>query len=452
MKLIKGKNLILLLPAVAGLVIAVIALEYSALQHTDGIISYPSDKAFVDITVARNLAFYQVWGVSKFAFQSAATSLLYPIVLAPVFFIFGQHLVIPIVVNGLAALFFLVILQKALIRRGIPSVLQVGILLFVVFMAPLPLLIVSGMSYTLQLLFSFLFLESLAISLEKGQKRLPASIYFFGVLVMAARYEDLVVLVLAALLLLALRRRAEALKLLLISLSPVVLFGILSLTKGSHFLPNSLFLGSGPGFAVYLLFVSMAIGAALIWKYRRAARENREVSAYRLSFALMTLIALPFLLRNFTALRHFQEDSVRIYQQEYPLAAFVRRYYRRLTIGVNDIGAIAWFSDGKKLDFTGLASADVVQIKRDHSWSAGWADSLSRRNAVRTIMVSDPWFRAQSFPRWGMVATWKLPDSPSSPGRTFCFYVTERRDTAMLRRHLHEYQNMLSRDVEVRYY
>jgi len=51
-------------------------------------------------------------------------------------------------------------------------------------------------------------------------------------------------------------------------------------------------------------------------------------------------------------LKHFQRDSVRIYEQQYPVAAFVHRNFWKDVFGINDIGAVAYFSECRKLDFT----------------------------------------------------------------------------------------------------
>ncbi len=86
-----------------------------------GSVLFPQDNAFVDITVARNMAFFRVWGLSKYAFQSASTSLLYPLVLAPVFFIFGAHLVIPLVVNFFVGVGFIYVFDARVIWFGVES-------------------------------------------------------------------------------------------------------------------------------------------------------------------------------------------------------------------------------------------------------------------------------------------------------------------------------------------
>src|SRR5580698_7039984 len=63
-----GKDLNVLIAAVLILLLTVAAIELPVLRHTNGNILFPLDNAYVNITVARNLAFYQVWGVAKFAF------------------------------------------------------------------------------------------------------------------------------------------------------------------------------------------------------------------------------------------------------------------------------------------------------------------------------------------------------------------------------------------------
>jgi len=484
MQLPRGKNLVILITAVIALLVPVLLLEISVLRQTNGNIVYPLDNAFLDISVAKNLAFYKVWGVSKYAFQSASSSLLYPLLLVPFFFIAGEHLVIPIIVNSLAAIFFLYALQRALIRQNTTTGRQLAILLLAIFLTPLPLLVVSGMGYTVQLLCCFLFMNALASAIDgaaAGAKAgaatkpaaatedtaasgrsdlgrpspLPWPIYVYGVLAVAARYEDLVLILLACTLLAVLNRGKQALKLAAIALSPVLLFGIISLAKDSYFLPNSLLLGPYPTFVLVIAALALIAGCLLIRQYRQLAKAQTPVSIYRLSFALLAVLAVPFIARNVAELRHFAADSVRIYEQQYPMAAFVHRYYSRGTIGVNDIAAVAYFSDGRKLDYTGLASGDVTKSKKEHSWGAVLADSLSRKDGIRAAIVSDPWFSPAQLPKWNKIASWKMPDSEdgqASTGKTLTFYVINKYDTTWLRRNLHDYEQLLPAGVAVSYY
>ena len=399
-----GSALAILAAAVLTLLIAVGLLELPVLRLTQGRILFPLDGAFLNISVGRNLAFYQVWGVSKHSFQSAASSLLYPLTLAPVFFIAGAYLIIPLVVNVLAAVYFLYALQQALLRRHFNPLRQLLVLLAAMTLTALPLLVVSGMEYVLQLLFVFLFMETLATALKDG---LPISrlIYLYAALAVAARYEDTLVILLAGILLTIQRGWRPAIKLVAVALSPILLFGALSLSKGGYFLPNSLLLD-------------------------------------------------PFSVRNLRSLAHFQQNCRRMYDQQYPTAGFVHRYYYRSTVGIDEPGAISWFSEGQKLDFTGVANRDVIRSKRMHYWSPVYADSLSRLDGIRAAIVSDPWFSIHRPQKWDRVASWNIPDQGPTPGpsKTVTFYAIDNWDTTNLRRNLREYEHFLPAGVAVRYY
>jgi hypothetical protein len=448
-----GSALAILAAAVLTLLIAVCLLELPVLRHTQGRILFPLDAAFLNISVGRNLAFYQVWGISKHAFQSAASSLLYPLTLAPVFFIAGAHLIIPLVVNFLAAVYFLYALQQALQRRDLTPRRQLLVLVATMILTALPLLVVSGMEYVLQLLFVFLFMETLATALKDGQP-ISRLIYLYAALAVTARYEDTLIILLAGILITMQRGWRSALKLAAIALSPILLFGVLSLIKGSYFLPNSLLLGPYPSYALGLAIIAMGAITALLWRFARLTAVQRPKALPLLTLGLLLLLALPFTIRNLDTVKHFQRDCLLMYDQQYLTAGFVHRYYYRSTVGIDEPGAISWFSEGRKLDFTGIANRDVIRSKRMHYWSPVYADSLSRLDGIRAAIVSDPWFSIHRLPKWDRIASWNIPDEGSAPGtrKTVTFYAIDDWDTSNLRRNLHDYEHLLPAGVTVRYY
>jgi len=454
-----GAALAVLAAVVLTLLISVGLIELPVLLHTQGRILFPLDGAFLNISVGRNLAFYQVWGISKHSFQSASSSLLYPLVLAPVFFIAGAHLLIPLIVNLLAAVFFLYRLQQTLLRRNLTPPQQLLILLAAMAFTLLPLLVVSGMEYVLQLLFVFLFIEALAAALKddgpitrqqdhpitrqqdhpitrEDDHPLTRRIYLYAALAVAARYEDVLIIGLACLFL----DRQKALKLAAVSLAPILIFGVISILKKSYFLPNTLLLGPYPGYALGLATLTLFAIAISIPKFKR--------------IELLLLLLLPFSVRNLQSLQHFRRDCDRMYDQQYLTARFVHLYYYRSAVGVDEPGAISWFSEGRKLDFTGVANRDVIRSKRMHYWSPVYADSLSRLDGIRAAIVADPWFNAHRVPKWDRVASWNIPDSGPAPGpsKTVTFYAVDEWDTTNLRRNLHAYEHLLPAGVAVRYY
>ena len=160
------KLVLILVLAVTGLSVAVI--EYYVLRRTNGTFMYPLDDTFIHMQLARNLAVYGNWGIGPHEFASASSSVLYTLLLAGLFKLFSVHIIIPFLLNCVAGVFLLAALQRWLGKEGITGGPQLVILLFVVFLAPVPILLICGMEHTLQCLFSFLFVFGFSRWLEES--------------------------------------------------------------------------------------------------------------------------------------------------------------------------------------------------------------------------------------------------------------------------------------------
>jgi hypothetical protein len=227
-----------LLIAILSLLIPVAWIETSVLRATHGILAYPLDDTFIHMAVARNLAFQHYWGIAGHVFASTSSSPFYTVLLAATFRVFGVHLVIPLLVNLIAGILVIIVMHRWLKRQGLSPVAQLIILVLVNFLTPLPLLVISGMEHTFQLLFTFLFIFSFA----SPRAKLPWTIYVYGALMISTRYECLPVLGLACLILLTRRKWTQAIALGAIAVLPITIFGFYAMSKGSYFMPNSVLL------------------------------------------------------------------------------------------------------------------------------------------------------------------------------------------------------------------
>ena len=209
--------------------------EWQILPYTDGIIVYPLENAFTSMATAKNLALHQVWAPSGETFVSATSSILYPLIQAACFMVFGTHIAIPLIINTIIAIILLIVIQKWLIRHTIKPFAQLLILLSVILFVPLPILVIIGMEHTLQILFSVLFVYTFS---EKN-KGMSWQVYGYAALLTATRYEGVFLVFVACLMLLSRRKWLRAGLLGLAGLLPVLIFGIISLSKDNFFLPNS---------------------------------------------------------------------------------------------------------------------------------------------------------------------------------------------------------------------
>ena len=518
-----------LLISVAAMLVPVIWIETAVLLHTHGTIAYPLDDTFIHMSVAKTLAFDHVWGISKYSFESASSSPLYTILLAVVFLVTGAHLVTPLLINILAAIVFLAVLQRWLIRQGLTAMNRLLIMLAVIFLSPLPLLVISGMEHTLQLLFCFLFIYSFSAS---AHGKLPWQVYLYGILMVTTRYETMSMVAIACLFLLFRRQWWSAVKLGSISLLPVILFGLYAMSKGSYFMPNSVLLKSGmppltfegltafffnvfwdkllfasqdyniltaqrlllilplvylisfdairrhpaygytliillgavlghvsfayyspyPRYEAYLVGCSLPVIGVLVLRHGLNILPIKIKGSEWIAWSLLVMLAIPLLFRAATTFGNAAQCCINIYDQQYQMAQFVHSYYNKEPVAFNDIGAVSYYSEGKKLDLMGIASLDVLKAKRMRLWNSNFADSLSRRDNIRLAIVYDKWFSPFLLQRWKKIATWEIRNNVIAGDDIVSFYSVNKVDSATLRRHLQEYQPSLPGGVVVRYY
>jgi len=79
-----------------------------------------------------------------------------------------------------------------------------------------------------------------------------------------------------------------------------------------------------------------------------------------------------------------------IYQQHHQMARFSRDYVQA-PVAVNDLGCVAFASHHYVLDLWGLASPEVLRLKRQ-SLSSDWMDRLAQAHQVQVAMIYDSYF------------------------------------------------------------
>jgi hypothetical protein len=215
---------------------------------------YMLDDAYIHAAIARHIVQDHTFGISPHVFSSASSSILWPLLLAVSFKLFGIHIIFPLLLNAIFSIcvmfgsaYFLWKLYPA-IPRIFFLALQFALLIF----TPLSTMTYVGMEHTLHifLLLWFVFLTVVVVSeytddvAQRSSRFIFYTIFMYiaAFLLVAARYEGAFTVIPAALLLLLQKRIRLSLFLSLSGMAPAVMFGLYSVLNGSHFLPNSLLL------------------------------------------------------------------------------------------------------------------------------------------------------------------------------------------------------------------
>lgn len=450
----RSPNLIhraVLLTAILALVIPTVWIEQGILARTHGTIAFPFDNVFYPLTVAKNFAFEHVWGIST-SFTSSSPSLLYTFLLSVVFLVTGAHLIVPLLVNGAIAILFLRAVQRRLIRENLRPISQLLILLAVIWLVPLPLLVISGTEYTLLLFLTFLFIDNFVTAV--ATEKFPVKLNIYGLLMLSSSYQTMPILLIACVILVTRRHWWEGVKLLFISILPVYLFGLVSINKNGYFVPNQILLAwekhplsiisgvnSWPGSESGLIACSVIVVGILLSRYQHRIR--------RFVYPLTAVLAIALVTRSLFAYSRAADTCISTYERQYQVAKFVRAYYGNYDRGIasNEIGAVSFWADPRRIfDLTGIGDLDVLRHIQDHTWTPAFADSLSEQRNISIAILHHTWTDMEVEPYWYRIATWQKHND------TVTFYSVDRRYISQLQDNLHAFEARLPSGVTVRYY
>lgn len=527
-----------LIISITAFLIPLAIMVGNVLQHTRGVFAYPLDDTYIHLAVAKNLTLNNVWGVSGHEFASASSSILYPLLLSAIFKITGVQTIVPFILNLATGLIFIVVLQRWLSRQGINTNGQLIALLLTIFLVPLPGIVMIGMEHTLHLLFFFLFLTSFVEAIEglssstSARMTLPSKVYLYGALMMATRFESFILLGAACGIPFFYRHWMLAIKLGFISFLPVILFGIISLSKGGFFLPNAVMLKPAlppltvdgiidylqyeylprlftaseryntlgvqrlllllpltlllywrsmrekiayryallmlivcsffhiiltaysiyARYEAYIIGSTVAVCSLLIIKYGQIQLDETSPVPQWTTWLLALFLAVPLLTRGWSILDQVPQGSIWTNDQQVQMGQFVHKYYDSAGVVFNDIGAVSYFSEGKKVDILGLGNNDIARLRRQHLNTPDLLDRVDSERSMKIAITYEPRFKSYA-KRWRKVSSWFIPyDNPIGLYDSVTFYAVDTLEAPALMDKLKKYQPLMPKEIVVRYY
>ncbi len=154
---------------------------------------------------------------------------------------------------------------------------------------------------------------------------------------------------------------------------------------------------------------------------------------------LCVLAILPGFRERAAAIAKVPAAMREVYQQQYQLARFVREYYNGVAVGLNDIGAVSYYSRAHIVDLVGLASYPLAVARARGPVTTERVDQFARTQGVQVAFVYPEWLHRGAPATWRLVGTWTTPGARVAVGgETIGFYaLAEPPET--LRWHLQEF-------------
>jgi len=163
--------------------------------------------------------------------------------------------------------------------------------------------------------------------------------------------------------------------------------------------------------------------------------------------ALALLLFFPVAVKGMRILWFLPQCTTNIYEQQYQMGLFVRRYYQNSTVALNDIGAVNFLADIHCLDLWGLANAEVAAAKQKHTYQVRDIERLSKQTGTRIAIIYDSWFIGGVPPEWIRVGTWTIQEDVIVGGDTVSFYAVDPAETTHLSEALGDFSSQLPADV-----
>ncbi len=165
---------------------------------------------------------------------------------------------------------------------------------------------------------------------------------------------------------------------------------------------------------------------------------------------LAAALLFPLLVRGTVALGFIPQAANNIFEQQYQMGLFVRRFYSGSSIALNDVGAVNFLADVHCLDLWGLASLPVTAKRHERNYHTEDIAELAPQAGVRIAIVYDAWYAGEigGLPKsWVRVGQWTIPNNVVVGDTTVSIYAADASEVPVLVQHLREFRDELPRDV-----
>ena len=254
--------------AAAGVLLAAVGAVVAWAVRTNGEFSYPLDDPYIHLRLAQNLFDTGALGINPGEFASAASSMSWPAIMAPLTGLFDTAIGIPLVLATIASVVTLVLIDPWARRREVRLSLRIALLFGMVVIVPLVLVSLTGMEHALQVGLSIL-LVSLCIDTVGDDAERTSRPWVIGLVALALAATRLEIIFVAPPLfvLLAMHRRWRSVVGLCVGAAlPLIAIVAIDLGQGWPPLPASISaksLAVNDGIARFLPnpdYISIAIG------------------------------------------------------------------------------------------------------------------------------------------------------------------------------------------------
>lgn len=176
-------------------------------------------------------------------------------------------------------------------------------------------------------------------------------------------------------------------------------------------------------------------------------KNTAKVIGILLAIASLT----PFIGLSYISLCNTIASQKNIFAQQYQMGLFLKEYYEKETVILNDIGAASYLADIHCIDLLGLASMETARLRLEGGFTSTDIAAIAKRKNASIAIVYDIWLNnLGGIPStWVKVGMWKIPNNIVCASDTISFYAMTENEAIKLLSALKSYQPSLPKDIKV---
>jgi hypothetical protein len=143
--------------------------------------------------------------------------------------------------------------------------------------------------------------------------------------------------------------------------------------------------------------------------------------------------------------------TTNIYEQQYQMSMFLKRFYEKRVVALNDIGATNFYADIKCVDLVGISDKEISAKRRQHEFNTSLLNDVAGSRNVNIAILYDIWFsdgeRSYIPSKWLKVGEWTIQGEVLAGDNTISFYAVTEPDKEKLIKNLVMYSGELPKSV-----
>lgn len=154
----------------------------------------------------------------------------------------------------------------------------------------------------------------------------------------------------------------------------------------------------------------------------------------------------PLLIRAISSYYRIPQACKNIYEQQYQSAMFLKEFYPKASVVINDIGAMSYYNDIEVIDVWGLATKEIARAKLEGNYDSTTIKKIFEEKKPNIAIIYESWFEGiNSLPSdWKKLASWKILDNIVCGDDQISFWAKDSLEIQKLKMSLEKFSTKKS--------